>query len=264
MRIIIGLLISVLFLNPAFGQKKGKKVLSDYDKGLEAFNNGIYTLADSFFTASVNYEPSADAYFNRAICRFKQKDKNGYCEDMLRVSNMFDKEAGKLFNKNCVTEHVTYLDSMNQPASAIDYAYVATKKVYNFKTYEAYSIANPIGTVTFSYQVENGDTIYSTNKDMSSASFPGGESAMSKYISANLKYPQISKENGVMGTVFIKFVVNKIGKIERIENWGSVTDRFLVKEAIRVVTGMPDWQPATYNGQPVLTQFLVPIRFLLN
>ena len=43
--------------------------------------------------------------------------------------------------------------------------------------------------------------------------FPGGESAMYKFIASNLNYPNIAREEGIQGRVFLTFVVEKDGRI---------------------------------------------------
>ena len=94
-------------------------------------------------------------------------------------------------------------------------------------------------------------------------SFPGGEEARLRFLSENIRYPQMAREAGIQGTVFLTFVV---------ERDGSVTDVRIVRgigggcdeEAIRVVRNMPRWTPGRQRGQPVRVQFNMPIRFVLN
>jgi len=94
-------------------------------------------------------------------------------------------------------------------------------------------------------------------------SFPGGEEARLRFLSENIRYPQMAREAGIQGTVFLTFVV---------ERDGSVTDVRVVRgigggadeEAIRVVRNMPRWTPGRQRGQPVRVQFNMPIRFVLN
>ncbi|MBQ0136525.1 MAG: energy transducer TonB, partial [Bacteroidales bacterium] len=68
--------------------------------------------------------------------------------------------------------------------------------------------------------------------------FPGGDAAMMKYLSENIKYPVIAQENGIQGRVICQFVVNKDGSIVDINVVRSV-DPSLDKEAIRVIKSMP-------------------------
>ena len=43
--------------------------------------------------------------------------------------------------------------------------------------------------------------------------FPGGQQALFRYLSENVKYPVIAQENGIQGRVVCQFVVNKAGSI---------------------------------------------------
>jgi periplasmic protein TonB len=88
----------------------------------------------------------------------------------------------------------------------------------------------------------------------------GGEGAMIKYLQKNLKYPTISKENGVKGTVYVQFVVEKDGKVDDVTVLKGV-DNLLNTEAKRVVAAMPKWAPGQQNGKSVAVQYVLPIKF---
>jgi protein TonB len=92
--------------------------------------------------------------------------------------------------------------------------------------------------------------------------FPGGEAEMMKWIASNVKYPEIAKENGVTGKVFIQFVINKDGKVVNVEVLRGV-DPYLDKEAVRVVSSMPSWTPGKQRGKTVKVSFQLPINFKL-
>ena len=91
--------------------------------------------------------------------------------------------------------------------------------------------------------------------------FPGGEEARMKFLAENIKYPIIVGHNP-RGTVFVKFCVEKDGRISNVEVVRDVDDR-LDKEAIRVIEAMPNWKPATQRGEPICMSFVMPIRFTL-
>lgn len=93
--------------------------------------------------------------------------------------------------------------------------------------------------------------------------FPGGEAAMYKWLSDNLKYPAISQENGIQGKVFVRFVVAKNGSITDVNVIKSL-DPYTDKEAQRCVRAMPKWNPGKMNGVAVRTYFVIPITFRLN
>ncbi len=43
--------------------------------------------------------------------------------------------------------------------------------------------------------------------------FPGGQAALDKYITENMKYPQAAKDNGIEGVVGVVFTVKADGTI---------------------------------------------------
>lgn len=93
--------------------------------------------------------------------------------------------------------------------------------------------------------------------------FPGGEAAMFQWISKNVKYPEIAKENGVQGKVFVQFVIGKDGRVSDVQVVRGV-DPSLDKEAVRVIQNMPAWKPGKQRGKPVKVSFQLPINFKLS
>ena len=94
-------------------------------------------------------------------------------------------------------------------------------------------------------------------------SFPGGDKARVEFINKTIKYPTIAQENGIQGTVYVAFVVNRDGRIVDVQVVRGV-DSSLDKEAVRVIEAMPPWNPGKQRGQPVRTRFTLPIRFTLK
>jgi TonB family protein len=95
--------------------------------------------------------------------------------------------------------------------------------------------------------------------------FPGGTEALMKFIQTNINYPQMEKEQGIEGKVYVGFVVMKSGEITNIKIMRGIKDApSMDKEAIRIVKLMPHWIPGMNNGQKVNTRTIVPIRFSLD
>lgn len=94
--------------------------------------------------------------------------------------------------------------------------------------------------------------------------FSGGAEEMYKYLSKNIAFPPLARENGVEGKVVLTFVVGSDGKISQIEQVGKKLGWGCDEEAVRVVKGMPSWTPGKQNGKPVTVKFTLPIRFQLN
>lgn len=94
--------------------------------------------------------------------------------------------------------------------------------------------------------------------------FPGGQQALFKYLSENVKYPVIAQENGIQGRVICQFVVNKDGAIVDVEVVRSGGDPSLDKEAVRVIKSMPKWNPGKQRGKAVRVKYTVPVNFRLQ
>lgn len=105
------------------------------------------------------------------------------------------------------------------------------------------------------------EPVYTVVEEM--PKFPGGQEALLKYMVANVKYPENARKNGVQGTVFISFVVKKDGQVSNAKVLRGV-DEELDKEALRVVSEMPKWNPGKEKGKPVKVQFNLPVAFKLD
>ncbi|MDL2228047.1 energy transducer TonB [Bacteroidales bacterium OttesenSCG-928-K03] len=93
--------------------------------------------------------------------------------------------------------------------------------------------------------------------------FPGGEVARLKYLRDNVKYPQIAKESGIQGTVYIQFVIEPDGSVSNVivqRGIGGGCD----EEAVRVIKNMPKWSPGEQRGKKVRVQFSMQVKFTLQ
>jgi len=93
--------------------------------------------------------------------------------------------------------------------------------------------------------------------------FPGGEQKLMEFLGRNLHYPAVAQENGIMGRVIVRFVVSSTGKVTNVEVMRGV-DPMLDKEAMRLISSMPDWIPGKQNGKNVPVYYTIPIIFRLQ
>lgn len=94
-------------------------------------------------------------------------------------------------------------------------------------------------------------------------SFPGGIESLFSYLGNNIEYPDMAKDARIEGKVYITFVVDKDGSIADVKvlrGIGGGCD----EEAIRVVKGMPKWDPGEQRGKAVRVQYNLPINFILK
>lgn len=95
------------------------------------------------------------------------------------------------------------------------------------------------------------------------ALFPGGDEALNKFLSQNLKYPKKAKDRNVQGTAYARFVIDvegNISNIEVIKGLGFGID----EEIIRVLKSSPKWKPARYSYRAVAQRLVIPVKFHLH
>lgn len=95
------------------------------------------------------------------------------------------------------------------------------------------------------------------------AQFGKGPESLKRYIALHTEYPDVAMERGEEGKVFVEFVVEKDGSITTIKVLKGVTEA-LDKEAIRMVSEMPNWTPAIYEGKYVRAKVRFPINYVLR
>jgi len=93
--------------------------------------------------------------------------------------------------------------------------------------------------------------------------FPGGQSALLKWLGDNIIYPTIAQEQGIQGRVTLRFVVKPDGSVDDVQVVKGL-DPSCDKEAVRVVKKMPKWIPGKQNGNPVYVYFSLPVTFKLQ
>lgn len=85
---------------------------------------------------------------------------------------------------------------------------------------------------------------------------------MNDYLSKNLMYPAVARENNIEGRTLVTFVVNEDGSVTNVKVNRPIGGG-LDEEAMRVVSAMPKWRPGKQNGIPVKVYFTLPINFKL-
>ena len=91
----------------------------------------------------------------------------------------------------------------------------------------------------------------------------GGETAWSKFLQNNLRYPREAMDKEMSGKVFVTFIVEKDGhlssiKVERGPGYG------MDEEAARVLKIAKAWKPGMQNGHPVRVKLTLPVNFSLG
>ena len=93
--------------------------------------------------------------------------------------------------------------------------------------------------------------------------YPGGLSALYRFLGKNIIYPKTAKETGISGKVWVSFVVEKDGSISNIVIERSPHES-LSEEVIRVIKIMPKWSPGKQREKPVRVSYNMPVNFSLK
>lgn len=92
--------------------------------------------------------------------------------------------------------------------------------------------------------------------------FPGGYLEFMKWLTRNLRYPEVAKERKLQGKVVAEFIVNTDGSITDVAIVKSL-NTYCDREALRVLRMMPRWTAGIQNDKPCRTKVCIPIVFRL-
>lgn len=90
--------------------------------------------------------------------------------------------------------------------------------------------------------------------------YPGGPEALNAFLTREIQYPEVARNNGITGTVLIEFVVEKDGRVSNAKVKVPLFPE-CDKEAVRGVMAMPRWKPGKNMGKPVRCFYQVPVTF---
>ena len=93
--------------------------------------------------------------------------------------------------------------------------------------------------------------------------FRGGDAnTFAKWVFSQITYPEIAKKNGVQGRVTLQFTIDTTGAVTNIKVLRGV-DSSVDKEAVRVLSMSPKWEPGRIKGKPVNVSYVFPVIFAL-
>lgn len=124
-----------------------------------------------------------------------------------------------------------------------------------------------------SYSIDQLDTASFFNEDGSAndsrkvfwrdAEYPGGTEAWLQFLNKNLHYPDDAVNNGLQGTVAVRFKISKEGSTSDFTIIQSA-GKSLNEEAIRVIKKSGDWLPAIHGGIAEDTYKIQPVGFRIG
>lgn len=148
------------------------------------------------------------------------------------------------------------------PAEKLDVAVISNKTVEGVEAKDVFIPPPPpkeVAVVKVEKPAEE-EILIGVEQD---AEFPGGMSALMKYLHKHVNYPAAAQRGNISGKVVLQFVVEKdgsVGQIKVLKSVGFGCD----EEAVRVVKSMPKWSPGKQNGRAVRVWYTLPVTYTLQ
>jgi len=102
-----------------------------------------------------------------------------------------------------------------------------------------------------------------SNASKTPAVFLGEPRGVTQYLKDNILYPDDAFKNKVEGKVLVQITINEDGNVKNptiVKGLGYGCD----EEVVRVVSEMPNWQPAKVNQNPVKKSYILTVTFSLS
>jgi len=93
--------------------------------------------------------------------------------------------------------------------------------------------------------------------------FPGGMENFGRYLSKNLKYPDVARLIGINGKLRLSFIVDRDGSIIQAAPLNCI-GAGCEAEGVKLLENSPKWTPGIQNGRAVRVAFSVPINFSID
>jgi len=105
------------------------------------------------------------------------------------------------------------------------------------------------------------DGVYSVVEE--TASPVDGLGAFFEFLSLEILYPKQAREKGIEGKVLVEFIVQTDGSLSEFKVLKGVS-KDLDREAVRVLSLAPPWNPGKVDGKAVKQRMILPIAFKLD
>ena len=161
----------------------------------------------------------------------------------------------EIFEPDGTVKQATYASTMITKANGIQFQQNTDDKHW----YAILEYSDAVSQIL--ENAKSDDLVYPAVEEQ--AEFPGGLPALVNFLSENLRYPGVARQQGIEGVVYVNFVVEKDGSVTSVEPIKSLSPE-TDAEAIRVVESFPKWTPGKKDGKTVRSSFVIPIKYKLS
>jgi TonB family protein len=205
-----------------------------------------------------------EAFTIRLILKYKlENDRNEYTRFLIRINHLNHVPLNHLNTVEMKSKSLVLRDyfDLNPEISEKINLMLFAKKIFLENDY--ISMDALIASISVS-QNEDSLQIDSThNLQDREPAFIGGTAMMNDFVQFNIHYPELAREMGERGIVYVKFVINSKGQIRSVGIRKGISDS-IDREAMRIIKMMPLWIPGIHEGKLVSTHFTLPFTFSLR
>ncbi|MDR0427307.1 MAG: energy transducer TonB [Dysgonamonadaceae bacterium] len=167
----------------------------------------------------------------------------------------------RIINQNSETEippekQTVVLEDYN----IVDETEMSLNEIVTIDSVKTPKDSSETGTPDF-IQEEKAEDIVHAKSDVD-PEFPGGITALTRFIFSHALYPASASTQKKQGRVWCSFIVNKDGSVSDIKIEKGVFIS-LDQEAVKVLNQMPRWNPGYINGEAVRVKVYMPVVFQL-
>ncbi|MFD0933298.1 energy transducer TonB [Psychroflexus salinarum] len=94
------------------------------------------------------------------------------------------------------------------------------------------------------------DSLEKTENWKSEAKFPGGKTAMLKFIDDRLKIENRELNDTIQTRMIILFAIKENGELDNVKAIRGINDK-IDKKVVEIFNEMPNWKPAYLYGKPI-------------
>ncbi len=87
---------------------------------------------------------------------------------------------------------------------------------------------------------------------------------MVSHIQRNFNYPAAAADQNIEGRVWVRFIIDKNGKVTNVKMKGPENGELLELEAKKMVSNLPTFIPGKHDGKVANVEYYIPVNFRLQ
>lgn len=241
--IFMNILISVQWFNPFIYILKSKLIeIHEFQADMDVLNYGadISEYRELIFLSQFSSAPDISNSLHKSLT-FKR---------FIKMENLKQSKVG------------TRLIALFSVAALLLFSVTSFSKA-DIKIRKNDSNVNEAVTSTVAFPQDTTKIVPFTVVDVKPKFQGGDENLFTKWVASQLVYPELAVKDSIQGRVILQFVVSEKGKVEDVKVVKGVYN-LLDKEAHRVISQSPDWEPGLQDGKPVKVRYTFPVIFILS